>query len=375
MPRPKKLKPKTHERAWHEGTVKEVRPGVWRAWRARAGGSRPSRTFKGDSAEQRAKTWAKGDPEPAVMYLGQWLERWLELRRPTLDPSTYDYYRRDVAACGELLLRPIADLTTDVWQAQANALLGHWSRYHVLVWKGNISTALRAAIPRYLPHNPMLGVTLPTEQEAPPKVWRQDEVDRLLTASVGGAHETWLIFSLGTGVRLGEARALLWEDVDLAAKTATIRASLDNSTSERGPTKNRKLRVVDLPDEVVAALAEHRKRQPPGEALVFGHGGQAYRTPTYRLWLKRRCRAAGVPEYPPHSLRHTCASLAFAQRVPVADVAKQLGHTPAVCQRTYQHFINEGLRVMATVLGGALRHRFSGPKRNNGTQNGTRKGG
>lgn len=377
MPHRRKPAPKLHERKWHDGTVKEVRPGIWRAHRARVRRpdgttSRPSKTFSGAGAEDRAKQWARGEPEPAVMYCGQWFERWLSLRRPTLSPNTYDYYRRDVDACGDLLLRPIADLTTDDWQAQANVLLTRWARSHVDVWMGNISVALRAAMPRFLAVNPMLGVVLPTAQEQPPKAWTQAEVDRLLTAAAGGTHEPWLLFSLGTGVRLGEARALLWEDVDLAAKTATIRASLDNVTSTRGPTKTRRVRVVDIPDEVIPILAALAKRRAPKDALVFGHDGRAYRARTYRSWLNVRCRAAGTPELPPHSLRHTCAALAFARRVPVPDVAKQLGHTVETCQRIYSHYINEGLRVMAKALGGALRNRFSGPKRADGTRNGTR---
>lgn len=378
MPKPKPIRPpKTHERPWGAGTVKEVRPGVWRSWRARirdatGRSTRPSHTFTGPDAAERAAQWARGDVEPAVLRLGDWLNRWLTLRRPTLAPNTYDHYRRDVLACAPLAARPLADLTVDDWQMLANSLLLRWSRSHVDVWKGNISVALRAAIPAHLAANPLLSVKLPNAMEEPPKAWTQAEVDRLLAAAVGGLHEPWLLFSLGTGVRLGEARALLWADVDLSAKTATIRASLDNNTSTRGPTKTRKLRVIDVPDEVVELLAALRKRQPAGQLLVFGHGARSYRARTYRSWLATRCAEAMVPPLSPHALRHTCASLALAQRVPVADVAKQLGHSAETCARTYQHFINEGLRVMAGALGASLRNRFAGPKLANGTQIGTR---
>jgi integrase len=373
MPRPntsanKKQPPKTHSRGWHEGTVKEVRPGVWRAWRARVktgSGStlRPSRTFAGPEAAERAALWAKGDVGPAVLLLGDWLNRWLTLRRPTLAANTYDHYRRDVLACAPLAGRPLADLTVDDWQALTNGLLARWARSHVAVWRGNISVALRAAMPDQLATNPLAKVKLPKPDEQPPKAWRQDEIDRLLAAAAGGTHEPWLVFSLGTGVRLGEARALRWADVDLAARTATIRASLDNSRSTRGPTKTRKVRVIDLPDEVIKLLADHRKRQPAGAELVFGHDGRAYRARTYRSWLATRCTEAGVTPLPPHSLRHTYASLAFDALVPVQDVARQLGHTVETCQRTYAHFIGDGMRRAAKAIGKALRHRFSGPKR------------
>jgi integrase len=97
--------------------------------------------------------------------------------------------------------------------------------------------------------------------------------------------------------------------------------------------------------------------------LVFGHGARAYRARTYRSWLATRCTEAGVTPLPPHSLRHTYASLAFDALVPVQDVARQLGHTVETCQRTYAHFIGDGMRRAAKAIGKALRHRFSGPKR------------
>jgi hypothetical protein len=134
--------------------------------------------------------------------------------------------------------------------------------------------------------------------EEPPKAWTQAEVDRLLAVSVGGLHEPWLLFS--SAPASGSARPeRCWADVDLAAKTATIRASLDNSKSTSGPTKTRKLRVIDVPDEVIKLLADHGKRQPPGQLLVFGHGARAYRARTYRSWLATRCAEAGVTPLPP----------------------------------------------------------------------------
>lgn len=368
---------RVHERRWQEGTAREVRPGVWRAERPRATDAtgrtvRPSRTFKGDGAQQRAVSWARGDPEPAIVLLGDFLDVWLGRVQPTISVNTYENYRRAVLACKPLAGRPLAELTTVEWQSLANALLKRWSRYHVQIWKGYLSVALRTAIPGHRPDNPTAGVKLPRRQEEPPKAWTQAEIDNLLNAASGGIHEPWLIFSLGTGVRLGEARALLWADVDLAAKTATIRASIDNNRDTRGPTKTRKLRVIELPDEVVAMLRAHRMRQPPDQKLVFGHGALPYRANTYRSWLGVRCRAANVPELPPHSLRHTCASLALGAGVPVVDVAHQLGHTVETCQRTYAHFTGHGLRRMANAIGGALANRLSGAPFEIGARNGAR---
>lgn len=373
MPRPRPLRPRPPRRAWGEGTVKALPGGRYRAWRARNAQPdgttiRLSRTFSGEDAEARALVWARGTPEPAVLYLGQWLERWLALVEPTLAASTVHSYRRAVVACGELLLRPLTDVTTEDWQRHTNTLLARWSRYHVVVWRTIVSVALRAAIPRYLDVNPLAKVRLPKPDEQPPKAWRQDEVDRLLTAALGHHHEPWLLFSLGTGVRIGEARALLWEDVNLQTRQATIRASLDGRTNVRGPTKTRRVRVIDLPDDVVTILAAHRKRQPAGQALVFGHGGRPYSVSALGAWLKRMCVVAGVRPLSPHSCRHTCASLALQAGVSIQDVAHQLGHSVKTCQTTYAHWISDGQRRAAGALDVVLRHRLTGPQREVGTR-------
>jgi integrase len=380
MPRPKPIRPpKQHERSWHEGTVKEIRPGVWRAWRERVKGAdgkttRPSKTFQGDDAEQRAKTWAKGDVQPAVLELRHWLDRWLVLKKPTLARNTYSIYRRHVEACAPLATRPLADLTVDEWQALTNQLLGRWSRHHVYVWRGNIMSALARAVPRHMPENPLAHVKLPRADEQPPKAWRQDEVDRLLAAADGGLHETWLLFTLGTGVRLGESRGLMIADLDLVTRTATIRQSADNQDSTIGPTKTRKVRVIDVPDEAVPYLSTHIKRLPAGETFVFGHNGHPYDSNSLRRWLALQCKAAKVRPLPPHSLRHSYASLALDDGVPVQDIARQLGHTVSTLQRIYAHFIGDGQRRAARAVGKALRHRFSGPKRVPRAKNGTRDG-
>lgn len=380
MPKLTKPESRRHERAWGEGTVKEVRPGVWRAWRERihqADGTttRPSATFKGEGAEAGAKLWAKGEPEVAVMYLGQWLERWLALIGPTIARNTYLIYRRDVDACQPLLLRPLAEVSVEQWQQLTNQLLERWSRHHVSVWRGNISSALRQAVPRYLETNPLARVKLPKADEQPPKAWRQDEVDRLLATADGGLHETWLVFSLGTGVRLGEARGLLLDDLHLEPMTATIRQSADNQDSQIGPTKSRKVRTIDVADEVKPYLSKHIKRLPPGEIYVFGHRGRPYGSKAFRDWLRIQCKAAGVRPLPPHSARHTYASLALDAGVPVQDVAKQLGHTVATLQRIYAHFIGDQQRRAAKAIGKALRHRFTGPKRLPRAKNGSRDDG
>lgn len=60
--------------------------------------------------------------------------------------------------------------------------------------------------------------------------------------------------------------------------------------------------------------------------------------------LKPAARTAGVPWMSFHSLRHTCASMLFAQGRNVKQVAEWLGHAdPAFTLRTYVHLLDDGV--------------------------------
>ena len=58
--------------------------------------------------------------------------------------------------------------------------------------------------------------------------------------------------------------------------------------------------------------------------------------------MRETCAQAGiVPAVGFHVLRHTHASILAMRAVPMAVIARQLGHSTAVCMRTYGHVIDE----------------------------------
>jgi integrase len=57
----------------------------------------------------------------------------------------------------------------------------------------------------------------------------------------------------------------------------------------------------------------------------------------FRTAISRACKAAGVPVFSPHDLRHRRATLWHLQGVPIADAAAWLGHSPSEHLATYAH--------------------------------------
>lgn len=140
------------------------------------------------------------------------------------------------------------------------------------------------------------------------------------------------LFLLGTGARVGEALALPWSDVDLAAGTAIFRNTEDRRT------KSGRDRVVDLPPAVVVALAAlpHRdgavwRVQMTKEMAKRGEAAPAYRGESGQFktaWAGAMTRAGlvdgnGAPLMSPHALRHTWATWFYA----VVKDALRLMHT------------------------------------------------
>jgi integrase len=149
---------------------------------------------------------------------------------------------------------------------------------------------------------------------------------------------------LGAGLRVSEAVALDWQDINLA--TGTIRVG-------RAKTDAGSFREVDLPGGLVDELAEWKMRgadmlaeweaQHPGQgAPVFlsAHAGRirrqsaanvARRLKTAIRGANRRLREQGIEEIServtPHSLRRTFASLRAAAGDDPVYIAEQLGHT------------------------------------------------
>ncbi len=153
-------------------------------------------------------------------------------------------------------------------------------------------------------------------------VMTPDEVEQFLAAVVRGwPHFHALFLTLArTGLRLGEARGLRWDDVDAEARRIDVR----RSGPEESTTKTDEDGTVGMSREVVCALEALPRRGP----WVFAgpHG-----TPWAEAWVQRVmhrcCHLAGLPgRFTPHTLRHAFATTLCLRGVPLNIVQKALRH-------------------------------------------------
>lgn len=136
------------------------------------------------------------------------------------------------------------------------------------------------------------------------------------------------LFLVATGVRISEALALDWSDVDLDKRDVEIRGTKTDAS-------HRVLRVA--PWLAKELRRRHDAAGKPGGGFVFASatGTMRDRRNTARS-LRGLLDRAGYPWATPHTFRRTVASILDGQGVPIAMIADYLGHAdPSMTARVY----------------------------------------
>ena len=169
------------------------------------------------------------------------------------------------------------------------------------------------------------------------RFYSQREEAEALTALMlwGRMEEAALIqFLADTGCRLGEARKLLWRDIDGRRITFV-------------DTKNGETRSVVATDRVLRALELVRSVSGRKE------GPFVWVKPleVYRLW-KRVLTHCGIEDGNLHTWRHTCASRLVQRGVDLYRVKAWMGHKNISTTQRYAHLAPKDMETCADALNG-----------------------
>jgi integrase len=368
-------------RSPNEGSFRLRKDGRWEARAVLTGpdGVRRSRSLLGRThAEVQGKlrealrAELAGQPvPPARLALAAFLDQWLaDVVRPKLRPSTIRSYTGIVTTHLKpgLGRYPLARLTPQQVQAflntkAASGLSPRTVSYLRSVLRQALTQAERwglvsrnvakLAEPPRIPHAPVVPLT-PAEA----RVFRE--------AIHGDRLEALFLLAIGSGLRQGEILGLAWGDVDLEARTATVRQALQRVNGALvlvEPKSSSSHRIATFPAFVGDALRAYRTRQREERLLAGTRWHDDPRqlvfttsvgTPLDGITVTRRFQAilaaAGLPRQRFHDLRHACASFLLAQGVPARVVMEQLGHSQiSLTLGTYSHLI-PGMSRAATDL-------------------------
>jgi integrase len=171
------------------------------------------------------------------------------------------------------------------------------------------------------------------------------EAQRLINAS-DADFRPLVRAALETGCRYGELTRLEVQDFNPDSETLAIRK-----------TKSGKLRHVVLTEEGTEFFRQITVGRPGTELIFRRHDGTAWRASHQSRPMAEACaRAKIAPPVGIHQLRHTWASLAVMNGMPLLVVAKNLGHTDTrMVERHYGHmttsYVADEIRRAAPKFG------------------------
>jgi integrase len=342
-------------RGHHEGSITQLSDGRWQARiSVEINGKATRKAFYGKTRQEAARKLneALTAKEQGTLVtdarqtLGAFLTGWLEDSvKPSVRPKTYTSYEyicrlHIIPSLGRQPLVKLAPVHVQGWMKEKReaGLSPRTVAYGRVVLRRALGQALKWGM---VARNVASLVDPPRTTKAEIQPLTPTQARAFLETVQGHRLEALFTVAIALGLREGEALGLSWTDVDLTARTLTVRRQLqriDKRLQLVEPKTEKSRRTIIMPNVVVERLRDHRVRQleerlAAGEAweehgLVFT---SRYGTPIHPENMGRTLRPllakADCPPQRFHDLRHACASLLFAQGLGPKAVMETLGHT------------------------------------------------
>ena len=193
-----------------------------------------------------------------------------------------------------------------------------------------------------------------------------DEIAKVLAAA--DAHRNGHLWYLAlSGLRRAEIAGLKWSDIDLIEGALTItrnRVQVGAATVVENEPKTESSRRTLPMDAGLAAVLRRASARQAQERLALGadyadsgyvavnEAGQPYTPGALTNMWHRLTKAARVRPIRLHDARHSCGTALHLRGVPMAVIAKWLGHADAsVTAKIYAHSQDDALKAASATLG------------------------
>lgn len=320
--------------------------------------------------------------QPVAEYLRWWFTT---VAQPTIDPNSQRAYAGAIKRLAPLLAREtVGSLKrAHVMDAVTALRASGYAPATIELTIGVLHSALAHAVEDQdiLTKNVAGRIRLDPVEPPPVRVFTTDEAKQFLAHIRGDRWEAlWLV---GThGLRIGEALALRWSDIDLAAGTITVRWNLQRVSAEQEATLRRRavplvrltptlaltppktrsgLRTVPLSRAARAALGLHRARQAQqrlemGSAwqrldLVFcTNHGTPVATWNIQSELPKLLARMNIYDMTFHGFRHSATTFLLLQHVDPRTIISVIGHANMNELKRYGHVLEEMQRAAAAAF-------------------------
>lgn len=333
-------------------------------------GRRYTRTYHSEPEALEALD-AQGDSAPQAQKdctLGQWLAYWLEevVARDRAESTIYCY--RNIIRCHvapALGTVPLSQLTplriqNYLHEQMDQGLCPNTVHKHYVLLTTALGLAVRLEL---LQRSPMDRVSPPKLQETRYTFYTPAQLQSLFSAVAGTMLELPVKLAAYLGLRRSEICGLRWEHVDLdqgILSVQEVRTEVGGRVVLKEPktrTSVRRLGITGLKDlqAVLRAIRSQRPQAAPEDWVVLRQDGVPPMPDQLTRDLLTVVRRCGLPHITLHGLRHSFASVANSQGVPMHDISRTLGHSSiAVTSNIYTHLFDDTASQTLAVVARAI---------------------
>lgn len=308
-------------------------------------GKRKKKKKEGFKTKREAQEWERkfleqfaGTPDIGFDVL---VEKYLKDAKTKLK---YTSYRTKVAVIKNRILpyfkdTPINKINNRFINDWKNILINDdiKSNYVRIVYM-HLSAIFSYAVEYYnLPNNPCNGIgKLPSDKKEV-NYWTLDDFRIFATSLHKPIHIMIFYLLFWTGIRIGEALALTWEDVDLTNKTIRINKTLTRLARKNivtPPKTDNSNRLIFLPQFIADMMADYKRLSKYVDGRVFPITRDGVFVKLHNSAIKLGLKPIRI-----HDLRHSHASMLINAGFSPIEVSDRLGHAnPAITLKTYSHF-------------------------------------
>lgn len=279
------------------------------------------------------------------------MDIWLnEYKKCSLKPVTYYNYYNYIKlyitlAIGKCALK---NLRPDIIQKLVNEMVDNKLSSTTII---NTHSLLKSALEHALNNeliskNPANKTVLPKKSRKEARVLTNEEQKEFIITAKEYMHGEVFILILVTGLRIGEALALTWNDIDFDKRMLSVNKTQVQSKECLGgnyhikygtPKTKSSIRRIPLIPSATQMLAELKEKQMlsdrelgivPSINLVFHNSkGNPVRASEMRGRIERISKAMGAEGIHPHTLRHTFATRGLENGIELKIMQELLGHT------------------------------------------------
>ncbi len=306
---------------------------------------------KAEEIKRAAKRGVRATATRKVPTLDAWLDYWLRDVLPTSGRRTATRRSYEGLLRSHIVGKPIGKVRlTDLRPTKLSNIINSTRKENGDDLSPSSRRSLHAALDvaltdavsdALIEYNPLDRVKRPARgrggRAAEMRALTDEQVTELLEHTADHRHDAVVRTYLLTGMRRAEVLGLRWSDVDLDARTITVRQQLDDDSEAADVKTAAGERTLDIGDELADLLLAHGTAETvrlsalghSRSDLVFTNkNGDAIGLRSFHRWYAPRAAAANA-DTGLHALRHTAISRWLMAGIPITVVAEWAGHSSA----------------------------------------------